>query len=452
MAFGHGTTRAPRLRGLHASFPAPRSGRGLLVLGLVSLAVSTAGLQAGVQPFAGFYYLFAWYSVLLAAEGWLAWRTGSFRLLARPAHLVSVLLWSAVIWLFYELLNFRLQNWYYVFLPQDRIVRWPATVLSFATVLPAVFLSEALLAAFGAARDTRWRPLRITPGFLPKLQIAGVIMFALVMIWPGWFFPLVWGATTLFVEPLVYRKAPDRSILGDLEKGQPGRLLRLLLGGAAIGFVWELLNVGARAKWIYTVPGLEEFKLFEMPVLGFFGFPPFALECFVLWQALVVLGAAVPRSDRSAPQSPARRRVAVTLAGVFAAIVLWGMDARTVSSLDPRLTDLPGVPAERLQRAGFDVFRLARADATEVAMHAGTDPEVAEEWVKTAQLASLRGIGEHARALERIGITSVEQLARADADVLVQHLEAVTGRTWIAARVRVWIRGARAALAAQASP
>ena len=32
-------------------------------------------------------------------------------------------------------------------------------------------------------------------------------------------------------------------------------------------------------------------KLFEMPVLGFFGFPPFAVECFVLVQFLGLLDA-----------------------------------------------------------------------------------------------------------------------------------------------------------------
>ena len=32
------------------------------------------------------------------------------------------------------------------------------------------------------------------------------------------------------------------------------------------------------------MPLLSEIKLFEMPVLGFLGFPPFALECYVLYQ------------------------------------------------------------------------------------------------------------------------------------------------------------------------
>jgi len=31
------------------------------------------------------------------------------------------------------------------------------------------------------------------------------------------------------------------------------------------------------------VPILPEVKVFEMPILGFAGFPPFAVECFVMY-------------------------------------------------------------------------------------------------------------------------------------------------------------------------
>jgi hypothetical protein len=31
------------------------------------------------------------------------------------------------------------------------------------------------------------------------------------------------------------------------------------------------------------VPIFGDIKIFEMPVLGYFGFPPFALECFTMY-------------------------------------------------------------------------------------------------------------------------------------------------------------------------
>jgi hypothetical protein len=45
--------------------------------------------------------------------------------------------------------------------------------------------------------------------------------------------------------------------------------------------LWEFWNYWAHTKWVYTVPILPQIKIFEMPFLGFFGFGPFALECYV---------------------------------------------------------------------------------------------------------------------------------------------------------------------------
>jgi hypothetical protein len=49
--------------------------------------------------------------------------------------------------------------------------------------------------------------------------------------------------------------------------------------------VWEFWNYWARTKWIYTVPILPDWKIFEMPVPGYLGFPAFAVECFTMYVA-----------------------------------------------------------------------------------------------------------------------------------------------------------------------
>ena len=422
-----------------------------IFFGLTVLAISTAGLLTGREPFATWYYMYAWYSVLLAGDGWIAMRSaagrgkrGEFLLLGRRWYFVSVLGWSSVTWFFYELLNFRLQNWYYINLPHDLVLRWVMTAIAFATVFPAVFVSEALLDSFGAFHKTRWPKLRVTPGFLKGMLIAGAIMMGLVMAWPRYFFALVWGASMLMVEPTVYKRARDRSLLHDLERGEPGRLLRLLAGGALIGLLWESLNIKARTKWIYTVPGLEELKLFEMPVLGFLGFPPFAVECFILWSALVSAGVAVPRLG-IIKEASTRRRAAVGVgAAVFCVVVLIGMELFTYTSRRPELTQLPDIDATSLNAAGFDVFRLAGTQPDRIAEIAGIDLDRAGEWVETARLAALRGIGaENVMLLRQLGINTVDQLAATEPSYLITSLEKITGEDWVDARVRVWIRGAR---------
>jgi hypothetical protein len=73
------------------------------------------------------------------------------------------------------------------------------------------------------------------------------------------------------------------SIRNDLAAGNRTRLMNLLAGGLVCGFVWEFWNFWAGAKWKYTVPILPNVKIFEMPIAGFGGFPPFAVECFVMY-------------------------------------------------------------------------------------------------------------------------------------------------------------------------
>ena len=57
------------------------------------------------------------------------------------------------------------------------------------------------------------------------------------------------------------------------------------------GVLWEFWNYWAETKWLYTVPLPEwlRIQLFEMPVIGFLGFPPFAVEYFVLTELVSAL-------------------------------------------------------------------------------------------------------------------------------------------------------------------
>jgi hypothetical protein len=92
----------------------------------------------------------------------------------------------------------------------------------------------------------------------------------------------------LLLDPLNAR-AGEESILGDLQDGRYGRLINLLAAGLICGVTWELFNFWAGAKWKYTVPILPQLRLFEMPLLGYAGFPAFAVECFAIYIALRAL-------------------------------------------------------------------------------------------------------------------------------------------------------------------
>jgi predicted flap endonuclease-1-like 5' DNA nuclease len=382
-------------------------------------------------------------------------RAGGLFWLDRPRFALGLFAWAVPGWCLFELLNFRVVNWYYVFVPHDRAEHWLGTAASFATVFAAMWLGARAMAALGLARDWRIRPWRVTPRLRRACAALGLLSLALALLWPRVFYPATWGSITLLLEPWNYGRDPRRSLLGDLERGEPGRLVQLAAGGLFIGLVWEAYNAVAGAKWIYTVPGFEEWKLFEMPLLGFFGFSVFALDAFVLLQSLVLLGVArPPERDTAAPPLAARRvALAALAAAVFVVAVLWGIERFTISSYAPRTADFDAIPADArraLAKAGYaDVRTLAAATAAEVApVVRAADAQAIGEWIAAARLATLRGIGtENAEALRRVGVRSVAELARADPARLFERLRSAGGMdTGLREpQVRVWVRAARRA-------
>jgi hypothetical protein len=123
---------------------------------------------------------------------------------------------------------------------------------------------------------------------LPGLaQVVSVIAGAAMLIWPlVWPSPYlaapVWLGFILLLDP-INRRLGGESLAGDLVEGRNDRLKNLVLSGFLCGILWELWNYWARAKWHYTVPIMENVKIFEMPVPGYLGFPAFALECFTMY-------------------------------------------------------------------------------------------------------------------------------------------------------------------------
>ena len=113
--------------------------------------------------------------------------------------------------------------------------------------------------------------------------VAGVAMLATPIVYPSAYLaaPVFLGFIFL-LDPLNARVGAE-SITWDWRRARHDRLINLLVAGLVCGLVWEFWNYWARAKWIYTVPILPDVKLFEMPILGFGGFPPFAVECFTMY-------------------------------------------------------------------------------------------------------------------------------------------------------------------------
>jgi hypothetical protein len=92
----------------------------------------------------------------------------------------------------------------------------------------------------------------------------------------------VWLGFIFLLDPINAWLGAE-SLWIDLRAARYDRLVNLSLSGLLCGALWEFWNFWAGAKWHYSVPIMERWKIFEMPLPGYFGFPPFALECFTMY-------------------------------------------------------------------------------------------------------------------------------------------------------------------------
>ena len=92
----------------------------------------------------------------------------------------------------------------------------------------------------------------------------------------------------MLLEPLSHHKGA-RSLMREWEQGSMRTFCQLLIAGAICGLLWEFWNFWSITKWIYTITYVGLVKVFEMPIFGFLGFPPFAVECFVMISTVSLL-------------------------------------------------------------------------------------------------------------------------------------------------------------------
>ena len=107
-------------------------------------------------------------------------------------------------------------------------------------------------------------------------------MLVLLLIWPRYFFPFLWASVFLLLEPLNVLLG-NRSLLQSTSKGDWRPVWSLSLGCLICGFFWELWNQYAYPKWVYDIPYLDLWHVFEMPLAGYGGYIPFGWELFAVW-------------------------------------------------------------------------------------------------------------------------------------------------------------------------
>jgi hypothetical protein len=259
-------------------------------LGLAIILVSQAAMFARIEPFHSWHTPIAWTGYVLLVDGIVWKRRGSSWLSDGRREVAFLALASVPLWVIFELYNkYAIRNWYYIGLPEWLPLRYFGYTWSFATISIAIFETGELIGSLrhpGGERRAA-RPDRVPLSARAWLSIAaGTAMLLLPIAYPSTYLAApVWLGFIFLLDPLNAR-AGSESIVGDLRSDRRDRLVNLMLAGLVCGLLWEFWNYWAGAKWIYNVPILPEIKVFEMPILGFGGFPPFAVECFVMYVAV----------------------------------------------------------------------------------------------------------------------------------------------------------------------
>jgi hypothetical protein len=261
-------------------------------VGLGIIALSEVLLFSRVWLVEIYFTPLVWSGYILFMDRVVYRIKGSSWIIDRPRDFILLLPLSVGFWLIFEFYNLYIQNWHYVGLPEDMLLRWIGYGWAFATIWPAILITTDALEGWSFLYRRRIRPIKVKKKYL--YCSFGIGLFFLIfpfMVSPGFAKYLaapVWLGFIFLLDPLNYLMG-RKSLLRDLEKGNLRTLYSLLFSGMVCGALWEFWNYWAVAKWHYTVPILGHVKIFEMPVLGYLGFPPFAVECYVMYHFLLNL-------------------------------------------------------------------------------------------------------------------------------------------------------------------
>ncbi len=292
----------------------PLAPHGFLGLALIAMAWPASWLQAGLLGEYAFFPL--WLGYIFTVDALVLRSKGSSPLTRNPKAFGGLFLVSIPLWWTFEGINQFTQNWYYVSSEEYSTLRH-ALVASwhFSTVVPAVIETAELIGTLKFFDKFQSGPaLQVSKPVLAASMILGLILLLGLMVWPTYFYPGTWMWMILLVEPINYLRGRQPSILVWLSKGDWRPLVALAFGALVCGWFWEMWNYWADPKWEYVIAFFDFAPIFEMPVLGYGGYLPFGLECYVAYVFLTDIFGGAPRDfiriDRPKLQVPQTERTA----------------------------------------------------------------------------------------------------------------------------------------------
>lgn len=258
------------------------------------------------EPLQRFTFFPLWLGFIVAINAAVEHRTGACLMRRAPGRWLALFVASAACWWAFEWLNRFVRNWHYLGSEEFGPVLYAIYgSLCFSTVLPAVAgVAEWLDSHPGwrarTAAGPRWSWFAHRAA-AAVLLLGGTVGLVGAGALPTWFYPALWTAplALLLAAPVFTGR---RGLAHEVAAGDWSRAATWMLAALLCGFFWELWNWQSHPKWIYTVPGVDRWHVFEMPLLGYAGYLPFGLECLLVAES--VLGRARASAHRGAASAP----------------------------------------------------------------------------------------------------------------------------------------------------
>ena len=224
-----------------------------------------------------------WAGFILLMNGLCVKRSGHSPMTDHPWAYAATFPASSLFWWFFEYLNRYVWNWYYVGIEDLSAMGYTVyATICFASVLPGVCAVAAFLHTFRPFADHVYDGMACVnlrrPGWCVFLGVVAAVGLTGIVYFPSFAYPFLW-ISPLAVFVLVQNLLKEPSVLDTFAKGNWSVFFRFSLAALICGLCWETWNYYAVAKWVYAVPWVHRFQIWEMPFIGFGGYLPFGVEC-----------------------------------------------------------------------------------------------------------------------------------------------------------------------------
>ena len=236
-------------------------------------------------PFQAHTFFPLWLCLILLINALNFQKTGHCPIKDESLDFIVLFFASALFWWIFEYLNRFTSNWHYSGSQYPALKYFILATLSFSTVLPAVKSTGSWLSGFDLFReafcDMKGFPIIESSKFAVSIIGCGSLSLFLTPVFPDMLFWCIWISPFLVFLGFQILSG-QKHIFSDVKNADYTIVAVYACAALICGFLWEMLNMFSLARWQYSIPFVDRFHIFEMPLEGYAGYLPFGLECALI--------------------------------------------------------------------------------------------------------------------------------------------------------------------------